>query len=205
MPTSQFSPIRLGGETHKAVFLDRDGVLIEDVHLLRHPDDIRILTGVPQALQQLKVAGFSLVVVSNQTVVARGLLSEDEVVRLHWQVLHRLELSGAPSLDGFYFCPHHPNATIHTYRVDCDCRKPQPGLLLRAAREQGIDLSASYLIGDRTTDIMAGASAGCGTVLVHTGAHMAPPIEFHEPMDSIHPDYTCAALGHASQWILEMQ
>lgn len=187
-----------------AVLLDRDGVLIEDVHLLSQPGDIRIPAGVPQALQQLKEEGFLLIVISNQTVVARGLLSEEGVRGLQAQVECRLTEEGAPPLDGFYFCPHHPNATLPSYRVACECRKPRPGLLLRAAREKDIDLSASFVIGDRLTDIMAGARAGCRTVLVETGAHVAPFIETSEPIDiTISPDYICRNLAEAARWVLE--
>lgn len=187
-----------------AIFLDRDGVLIRDVHLLTNPDDIRIMEGIPPALRSLKEAGFRLIVISNQTVVARGLATEQEVYAIHARVECLLEQAGAPRLDGFYFCPHHPNATLPAYRVACECRKPRPGLLLRAAREHDLNLGASIVVGDRITDIIAGARAGCRTVLVQTGEHEAPPIETVEPLDeSIQPDYTCANLGEAVRWILE--
>jgi len=186
-----------------AIFLDRDGVLIEDVHLLTNPRDIRVLEGVPQALRSLKEAGFQLIVISNQTVVARGLITEQEVCTINAEMEHPLEQAGGPRLDGFYFCPHHPNATLPAYRIACECRKPRPGLLLRAAREHNLDLSACFLVGDRITDIIAGARAGCRTVLVQTGKHQEPPIETVEPLDeSVQPDYTCANLSEAARWIL---
>ncbi len=189
--------------TKPAVFLDRDGVLIEDVHLLTHPDGIRILTGVPEALQRLKDRGYLLIVVSNQTVVARGLLSEQELRILQGRVESCLVKAGAPSIDGVFFCLHHPSATIPAYRVVCDCRKPRSGLLLRAAREQSIDLSASFMVGDRLTDIAAGAKVGCRTVLVQTGAHLAPPIESSGPLDlAITPNFVCEDLREAANWIL---
>lgn len=187
------------------ICLDRDGVLIEDVHLLSTPESICVRDDVPQALVKLRDAGFRLMVFSNQTVVARGILTESEMKLLHRQVEGALQEKGAPALDGFYYCPHHPQATVSAYRADCDCRKPRPGLLLRAAAEHDIDLARSFMIGDRMTDIIAGASAGCRTVLVETGQHLAPPIETSDPMDkSIHPDHTCADLGSAAQWILEV-
>jgi len=189
-----------------AIFLDRDGVLIEDVDLLTNPDDIRILEGVPQALRSLKEAGFRLIVISNQTVVARGLVTEQEVYAIHAKVECLLDQTGAPRLDGFYFCPHHPNATLPAYRIACECRKPRPGLLLQAAREHNLNLVASFIVGDRITDIIAGASVGCRTVLVQTGKHQAPPIETVEPLDrSIQPDHTCANLGEAARWILALR
>jgi D-glycero-D-manno-heptose 1,7-bisphosphate phosphatase len=187
-----------------AVFLDRDGVLIEDVHLLTRPEKVVIPAGVPEALRALGMAGFKLIVISNQPVVARGLASEAEVRAVNTRMEALLQSAGAPPLDGVYFCPHHPKATLAAYRVDCDCRKPRPGLLLRAAAELDIDLSASFAVGDRITDIIAGAKAGCRTVLVQTGRHGEKPIETSEPLDlTIQPDHTCADLGAAVEWILK--
>ena len=188
----------------KAVFIDRDGVLIEDVDLLTDPAQIRILDGIPQTLNRLKHADFELIVVTNQTVIARGLATEQDVRRINARVEQLIEQAGGPRLDGCYFCPHHPNATLPAYRTDCDCRKPRPGLLLRAADERAIDLRASFLVGDRITDIIAGARAGCRTILVETGKHLSPPIETAEPLDrTIRPDHICADLNAAANWILK--
>jgi len=188
---------------NRAVFLDRDGVIIEDVRLLTGPVQIRILGGVPQALRSLKEAGFNLIVISNQTVVARGLVTEQEVCAINAKMECLLEQAGGPHLDGFYFCPHHPNATLPAYRIACECRKPRPGLLLRAAREHNLNLGASFVVGDRITDIIAGSRAGCQTVLVQTGRHQEPPIETVEPLDeSVQPDHVCADLKAAAEWIL---
>lgn len=186
------------------IFLDRDGVLIEDIDLLTRPSELRVLPGVPLALVRLKQAGFCLVVVSNQAVVARGLVKEDEVRQIN-QALARLVITAdGPVLDGYYFCPHHPKATLPAYRTNCDCRKPQPGMLLRAARELDLDLSASFMVGDRITDIIAGARAGCRTILVQTGKHGKPPIETTEPLDvSVKPDHICSSLSEAADWILQ--
>ena len=186
-----------------AVFLDRDGVLIEDIHLLTRVSDMRVLPGVPDALRKLKAAGFELIVVSNQTVVSRGLATESEVCVINSRMQELLSNRGAPVLDAVYFCPHHPKATVAAYRIECDCRKPRPGLFLKAATDHKIDLNRSYAIGDRITDIIAGASAGCRTILVETGQHTAALIETSEPIDvSIRPDYTCANLLDAAHWIL---
>jgi len=187
----------------RAVFLDRDGVLIEDVHLLTRPEQVVIPLGVPAALRALSEAGFKLVVVSNQPVVARGLTSEPDVRAVHVHMESLLKGAGAPPLDRIYFCPHHPNATLPAYRVDCDCRKPKPGLFRRAAAELNLDLGASFAVGDRITDIIAGARAGCRTVLVQTGKHREKPIETSEPLDpSIQPDHINLDLGAAAEWIL---
>jgi D-glycero-D-manno-heptose 1,7-bisphosphate phosphatase len=186
-----------------AVFLDRDGVLIQDVHLLARPEQIVVLPGVVAALRNLSAAGFHLFVVSNQPVVARGLATEADVESVHKELQRRLTADGGPVLQRFYFCPHHPNATLPQYRVACECRKPRPGMLLQAAREHGVDLRASFAVGDRMTDIIAGARAGCRTILVQTGMHTQPPIETAEPLDvSVKLDFTCAGLPAATDWIL---
>jgi D-glycero-D-manno-heptose 1,7-bisphosphate phosphatase len=186
------------------VFLDRDGVLLQDVDLLTRREDVRVLDGVPQALALLQRAGWRLVVASNQAVVARGLASEDEVRALNDYVQELLEQAGGPRLDGWYFCPHHPKATLPAYRQVCECRKPRPGLLLRAAQELELDLSSSFMVGDRITDIVAGAGAGTRTVLVQTGRHLELPIETSEPLDAtIQADHICAGLPEAARWILK--
>lgn len=192
----------MGEQYTRAVFLDRDGVLIEDVDLLVEPSQIRVLPGVPEALARLKAAGFALIVVSNQAVVARGLLDPSQVSDLEATVEMRLREEGAPPLDGFYFCPHHPNATLELYRRHCDCRKPKPGLILQAASENGITLDSSFMIGDRPTDILAGEAAGCRTVWVETGKHRAPAIETSEALGTPNPDHVCADLAGAASWIL---
>lgn len=202
--TGQTQPIETCHQPMSAaIFLDRDGVLIKDVHLLTNPADIRVLEGVPQALTSLKEAGFKLIVISNQTVVAHGLVTEQEVYAINAEMERLLEQAGGPHLDGFYFCPHHPNATLPAYRIACECRKPRPGLLLRAARQHNLNLGASFVVGDRITDIIAGARAGCRTVLVQTGKHQAPPIETVEPLDeSVQPDHVFADLKAMAEWIL---
>jgi D-glycero-D-manno-heptose 1,7-bisphosphate phosphatase len=187
-----------------AIFLDRDGVLIEDAGGLMDSDGIRILPGVPQALTMLKRAGYCLIVISNQAVVARGLLSEAQVIALHQEVEDRLHREGAPNLDGFYFCPHHPNATLPAYRQECECRKPRPGLILQAAQAHQIDLNGSFMIGDRPSDLLAGNRAGCGVIWVQSGQHTAAPIQTGEAMPAqISVHFTCSSLIEAARWILE--
>lgn len=188
----------------RAVFLDRDGVIIEEVHLLTDPAQIKIRKEAPAVLKLLKQAGFRLIVVTNQTVVARGLISEQDVDKINGLMEDLLVKAGAPRLDGCYFCPHHPSATLPAYRQDCECRKPKPGMLLQASREHALDLSASFMIGDRITDIIAGDRAGCRTVLLETGTHLLPAIETSEPIDgSIKPHFSCSGLEEAARWILK--
>jgi D-glycero-D-manno-heptose 1,7-bisphosphate phosphatase len=188
----------------RAVFLDRDGVLIEDVHLLTKPGEVRLTDGASWVVRALKEACYQVVVVSNQTVVARGLATENEVEAVHERIQQLLVDTGGHRVDAFYFCPHHPSATLPQYRLECECRKPRPGLLLQAAAERGIDLPRSYMVGDRITDIIAGQRAGCKTILVESGRHLDPPIEAPDPIDpSCHPDFVCADLRQAVRLILE--
>jgi len=184
--------------------LDRDGVLIEDLGLVTQLEQVRLFEDVPSALRLLKGHGFLLVVVTNQTVISRGLLDEAGVASMNEEIRRRIVIRGGPTIDSFYVCPHHPNASLSRYRMCCDCRKPEAGMLFRAAREWGIMLEKSFLVGDRMSDIVAGSRAGCTTILLQTGAHLAPPIETKRPVDlSIRPDYSCRTLTEAAQWILE--
>ena len=193
----------MGQRVRPAVFLDRDGVLTRDIGLLTRSDQVELYTYAPQAIRRLQEAGFAVVVVSNQTVVARGLASEQDVELTHARIQELLQKSGGGQIDRFYFCPHHPNATLPQYRVECDCRKPRSGLLLQAAQELDLDLGASYMVGDRISDIIAGQRAGCRTILVRTGMHTAPPIESPDALDmSVEPDYVCADLSAAVEIIL---
>ncbi len=187
----------------RAVFLDRDGVLIEDVHRLIEPGQVKILAGAPEALAALHRGGFRLVVVSNQSVVARGLATEDQVRLVSAFLQARLIEAGGPNLDGWYFCPHHPQAILEAYRADCQCRKPRPGLLIQAAGEMGLDLKRSFMVGDRPIDVLAGAKAGCRTVLMQTGRHLEPPGATNEPPEpAVKPDHVCADIAAAASWIL---
>lgn len=190
-------------DLQSAVFMDRDGVLIEDIHLLTQPFEVGLFGGVPWAIRSLKSAGYKVVVVSNQTVVARGLATEHDVHKVHEWIQHLLVEAGGERIDAFYFCPHHPHATLPQYRIACECRKPRPGLLLRAASKLEIDLHSSYMIGDRITDIIAGQRAGCTTILVKSGRHLDPPIETPDSVDlSCQPNYECDDIRQAAEWIL---
>ncbi len=186
-----------------AVFLDRDGVLVEDRGLILDQDDVVIRPGVPGSLANLRDAGYALVVVTNQTVIARGLASEHEVSALNRRVSELIHSAGGPCLDAWYVCPHHPRATLQAYRLSCTCRKPRPGLLVRAAAELAIDLPSSYLVGDRPSDIAAGHEAGCTTILVTSSASADPPIESSGPWQVPVPDCACSCLAEAASWILE--
>ena len=187
------------------MFLDRDGVLIHDVDLLTAPDQVRVYEGAPLALRRLQEAGYALVVVTNQPVVARGVMPEAEVERTHHRLQALLREASGPELDGFYFCPHHPSADMESYRVACQCRKPRPGMLLQAATDLDLEVGESYMVGDRLSDVAAGRSAGCQTILVRTGKHEAPAIESPDGLpEGLEPDYACADLLEAADVILSM-
>jgi D-glycero-D-manno-heptose 1,7-bisphosphate phosphatase len=159
------------------VFLDRDGVLIEEVGYLSGPDQARLVSGAAEAVARLNRLGVPVVVVTNQAGVARGRFAEERVGEVHRYLGDLLARAGA-AVDRWYYCPHHPTAGLGPYRVECDCRKPRPGMLLTAASELGLDLPRSFLIGDKLSDLEAGARAGCTTLLVRTGygAEVAPRV-----------------------------
>ena len=151
-----------------AVFLDRDGTLIEEVNYLAHPDQVRLIPGAAEAVARLNRAGWPVVVVTNQAGVARGYFPEDRIAVVHSHLAGLLAAFGA-RVDAFYHCPHHPTEGVGQYRVVCECRKPRPGMLLAASAELRLDLARSWVVGDKLCDLAAGAAAGCVTLLVRTG------------------------------------
>lgn len=187
----------------RAVFLDRDGVLVADRGPLKHRSDVELLPGVGPALLALHQARFCLPVVSNQTVVSRGLLDESQMLGLHHYIEEKIRQAGGPSLDGFFYCPHHPQATDLRYRTVCECRKPGIGLLQRAARALDVNLEKSYLVGDRPSDILAGKLAGCTTIQLTTGRHLDKPIEVVGGFIPAQADWVCPDLSQAARLILD--
>ncbi len=153
--------------SNTAVFFDRDGTLIQDPGYLNHPDQVRLLDGAAEALKDLQQMGYRTVVVSNQSGVARGIVTVEMLERIHDRLRELLAAQEA-SLDGIYYCPYHPDGVIPEYRKDSDWRKPQPGMLLAAAREMDIDLASSWMIGDDHRDVEAGRNAGCKTILIRS-------------------------------------
>jgi D-glycero-D-manno-heptose 1,7-bisphosphate phosphatase len=155
--------------SRKAAFIDRDGVLNEERAFVHRPDDFILIAGVGEALRALKAAGYILVVVTNQSGIARGLYPETDYLRLTEHMRRQLAAEGV-SLDVVEYCPHLPDAPVDRYRLDCDCRKPKPGMLNRAIKALDIDAPASFLVGDRLSDVEAGRMAGVGRCfLVRTG------------------------------------
>jgi D-glycero-D-manno-heptose 1,7-bisphosphate phosphatase len=182
----------------KCVFVDRDGVINEDVGHLRNIDDFRILDGVPLAIKRLNNAGYLVICVTNQPVVARGELEERDLAVIHMKLEAELGKEGA-YLDGLYYCPHHPDAgfpgEVPELKIICDCRKPAPGMLQLACDDYGIDASSSWMIGDHERDIKAGASAGMNTILIYDESTV---IEHSVEI----ADHQCDDLLSAVEWIL---
>jgi len=151
----------------RAVFLDRDGTLNVEKEYLYLIADFEFIPGAVEAVRLLNQAGFLVVVVTNQSGVARGYYTEEDVESLHRHIAAELQKTGA-RVDAWLYCPHHPDGR-GSYSLPCSCRKPLPGMLKEAAKRYGIDLDASVMIGDKLADISAGQAAGCGTILVRTG------------------------------------
>lgn len=153
----------------KAIFLDRDGVINKYVGFLRDINGFELLEGVTEAIRKINESGYLAIVVTNQPVIARGEVTYDELEEIHNKMETLLGREGA-YLDGIYFCPHHPDSgfegEIPELKVDCECRKPKPGMLMKAAKDFNIDLEQSWMIGDRENDILAGQAAGCHTAYI---------------------------------------
>jgi D-glycero-D-manno-heptose 1,7-bisphosphate phosphatase len=176
----------------RAVFLDRDGTINEEKDYLHRIEDFEFIPGASEAIRRLKKAGFLVIVVTNQSGVARGYYTLDDVKILHRYMLRELEAAGA-SVDGIYVCPHHPVEGVGEYLRECDCRKGRPGMLLRAAEEHGIDLSRSFMIGDKAADVEAGEAAGCLPLLVLTGYGRAESAKLSSDRVRRFADLTAAA------------
>lgn len=174
----------------RAVFLDRDGTIAEDVNYCRRPEDFRVFPRAAEAVAVLNKAGLAVVVVTNQSGVARGYFSEETLAQIHQEMKRELARCGA-WVDAIYYCPHHPDD-------GCGCRKPGTDLFQRAAEEVGLALAGSYVVGDREMDVLAGQALGCQTVLVETGPAPWTP-------DGASPDHRAPSLYEAAQWILSRE
>jgi D,D-heptose 1,7-bisphosphate phosphatase len=184
---------------NKAVFLDRDGTIIEDPGYLADPSGVRLLPGAETALKSLAQAGYRLVVTTNQSGIARGLLTEEALKQIHAELRRQLGEQGA-HLDAIYYCPFHPEGTVEQYAVESDLRKPRPGMLLRAAEELEIDLSESWMVGDAPRDIEAGQRAGCRTIRVRTPQGRA--VEQPDQDENVQADFTVRNLVDAARVVL---
>jgi len=175
-----------------AVFLDRDGVLNEDLGYVHRPADLRWIDGARDAVARINRAGLLAIVVTNQSGVGRGYFTHEAVEQIHAHLDEYFGKSGV-RFDRYYVCPHHPED-------NCDCRKPKPKFLHDAAREYGLDLPRCFMIGDRTSDIQAGVNAGVPTILVLTGVGRETLAK-----QEVNPDHVAEDIGAAAAWILEHQ
>jgi D-glycero-D-manno-heptose 1,7-bisphosphate phosphatase len=181
-----------------AVFLDRDGTLVEEAGYPDRLDRLAFFPYTVDAVRLLNQAGLAVVVATNQSAVARGLIEESFIAEAHEHISARLVAGGA-RVDAYYYCPHHPKALRPEYRRRCDCRKPAPGMLYRASHDLDLDLTRSFAVGDRWHDLQAGHAVGARGVLVRTGYG-----RFHEaaPVAGLEPDAIVDNLMQAVTWIL---
>ncbi len=178
-----------------AIFLDRDGTIIRQVHHLCDPELVELIPGTAQAIKAFSEAGYVCVVITNQSVIGRGKLTDEGLVEINQRMHEQLAADGA-KLDGLYYCPFAPAKNGDRTAVEHPDRKPGPGMLLRAAEEMNLDLSRSWMIGDMTSDMLAGRNAKCkGSVMVLTGNATEK--------DFVHADHIEPTLGAAAQWIMQ--
>jgi D-glycero-D-manno-heptose 1,7-bisphosphate phosphatase len=186
------------GSGRAAVFLDRDGTLIEDIGYLRFARDVAFYPWTADAVRALNQAGLPVIVITNQSGVARGLLTEPMIEDVHRHISSSLEAGGA-HIDAYYYCPHHPEATLAAYRKRCDCRKPGCGMIERAAADLDLDPARSFVVGDKWIDVGAAHAAGARGILVRTGYGAA---EEAEPAPDLPADAIVDNLVEAVSWIL---
>ncbi|MFT5366751.1 MAG: D-glycero-D-manno-heptose 1,7-bisphosphate phosphatase [Candidatus Latescibacterota bacterium] len=148
-----------------AVFIDRDGTINVNVHHLHRVEDLQLIPGAAEAIAKLNTAGYFVIIITNQSAIARGLLTEEGLAEIHTE-LERLLASQNASINAIYHCPHHPD---YGDKITCACRKPSPTMLQQAAADHTLDLSRSFMIGDNYSDLQAGWNAGCQSALVRTG------------------------------------
>src|SRR5438874_6812130 len=187
-------------ERHQTLFLGRGGTLVHPGHYPSRPEDLHLYDGIGLELRVLQEAGFRLVMITNQAGIARGYFTEADLQRMHAYLTSELARLGV-HLDGIYYCPHHIEGVIPEFAIRCNCRKPQPGMLLEAAADLNIDLHRSWFVGDILDDIEAGNRAGCRTILVDLGTEQAPTQTLRCPSfvarDTLHALRIIAAIKQA--------
>lgn len=188
---------------HKAIFLDRDGTIIDDSGYLSDPDSVHLLPGVELAIKSLRGAGYKIVVVTNQSGIARGMLTEDTLEEIHSALRNQLADKGA-MLDAIYYCPYHPDGSVEKYARESDQRKPQPGMLLLGAKELDLDIEQSWMVGDAGRDVGAGQRAGCKTIRIRPH-HEDAPHPGEETLEEFQADFTARNMVEAAKIILQNQ
>ncbi len=186
---------------YQAVFLDRDGTVNEEINYLNKVEQLKLIEGAAEGIRMLREAGYKVVIVTNQAAIARGYLAEADLPLIHAALENMLAERGA-ALDAIYYCPHHPTAGVGAYKIDCECRKPKPGMLRKAAADLDIDLQASYVVGDKLSDLGAGEAVGCRTILVRSGYGR----EVEQGLaENARPDFIADDLAGAARWILSQR
>lgn len=191
----------MGARLRPAVFLDRDGTINEQMGYINHISRFHLLPDAAKAIKLLNDNNIPVVVVSNQSGLARGYFPEELLDEVHARMNELLAREGA-AIDGLYVCPHHPEAKQEKYRRDCNCRKPKTGMLLQAAKELNLDLAGSFLVGDRWSDLKCARQAGCTPVLVLTG-YGRGDYQYIGPGQDIQPAFVAETLLDAVTWILQ--
>jgi len=185
----------------KAIFLDRDGTLNKYIGFLRSVDQMELIEGAAEAVKKINASGYLAIICTNQPVIARGEVTRSELDLIHNKLETLLGLEGA-YIDGLYYCPHHPDkgfkGEVVELKIECDCRKPKPGLILRAMEDFNISLDDSWMIGDGKNDVKAGQAAGCKTALIVT-------TDDCNPVDGCDPDLVCSSLLEAVEKIIDMK
>lgn len=153
---------------NRAIFLDRDGVIVEDSNYVHRTDQLKLIPGSAEAIKLLNENNFLIIVVTNQAGIAKGYFTEEDTILFNRLMEEKLKRRGA-HIDAIYYCPHHPDAKIEKYKINCNCRKPKPGMLKEAEKDFNIDLRRSFIIGDKLSDIDAGKCVECKTIMVLTG------------------------------------
>ena len=186
--------------SRRAVFIDRDGTLTEEVGYVNHPERLKLLPRAAEAVRRLNGADVAAVVVTNQAGIARGYFSEDVLHAVNASLVDQLDRAGA-RLDGIYVCTHHPTAGVPPWRADCDCRKPRPGLVLRASAELGLDPAASAIVGDKASDLEVAPHVGARPILVLTG-YGRGEWEYRRDAFAVAPVHVASDVLEAVEWFL---
>jgi len=183
-----------------AIFLDRDGTIIEEIGYIDDPEKVQLLPGAVEALRIFRQLRFWILVLSNQSGVARGFFPESRVGAVNQRLQEQLRAQGV-EVDAFYYCPHHPQAAVPAYRVECDCRKPRPGMIQQAMREFPVVLDRSVIIGDRYSDVEAGKRLNLTAILVLTGYGANEYSLYGQDASRTQPDFVARDLLEAAHWV----
>lgn len=186
-----------------AVFLDRDGTIIKEVNNLRSLSQLRLIPGAAKGIKTLNNLGVLVIIITNQPVIARGWIKPKDLNHIHNVLLKRLSKKGA-KIDAIYYCPHHPEANLKKYRKKCSCRKPNIGLIKKAAKDFPINFKKSFFIGDGTRDILTGKNARLKTILVKTGRHPPTTQKGENGISNISPDFEAKNLLEVSKIIKKL-